>query len=144
MTNTKNYQNVGIMAGVIALGLLGMVSVTAAYQGESANKPQDCDSERHEAMEQAFANHDYESWKELMAGKGRVTEVVNQNNFAEFARSHERLEAGDEAAVREIRQSLGLGLGQGHGQAGRGHKMDNAAGGERQYQYQKEYRSNNR
>jgi hypothetical protein len=66
-------------------------------------------------MEKAFASNDYEAWKNLMQGKGRVTQVINKDNFSTFAKAHMLAESGklDEAA--KIRQELGLGLHNGSG-----------------------------
>jgi len=88
---------------------------TAGTNGSLAN------SERHTQMEQAFANNDYTAWKNLMNGRGRVTEVVSQNNFSRFAEMHKLTEEGKTAEAQKIRTELGLGNGSGKGQeSGRG------------------------
>lgn len=70
---------------------------------------------RHDAMEKALENNDYAAWAELMAGRGRVTELITEQNFSKFVQMHDLMEAGkyDEASV--IRQELGLGLRGGFG-----------------------------
>ncbi len=80
-----------------------------AYQGDPSVKGPNYSTERHEAMEEAFENEDYDAWKNLMEGKGRVTEVINEDNFAKFAKAHELMEQGDITEAQEIRQELGLG-----------------------------------
>ena len=45
-----------------------------------------------------------------MQGRGRVTQVVNQGNFAKFAQAHELAEAGKQEEAAAIRAELGLGL----------------------------------
>lgn len=98
--------------GALAL-VLGVTAVSAgsvmAYQGDPSVKGPNYSTERHEAMEEAFENEDYDAWKNLMEGKGRVTEVINEDNFAKFAKAHELMERGDITETQEIRQELGLG-----------------------------------
>lgn len=74
-------------------------------------------------MEKAFEAKDYTAWKELMSGKGKVTEVINKDNFAKFTEAHKLAEQGDIAGAAKVRAELGLGLKDGSGQrngAGRG------------------------
>lgn len=50
-----------------------------------------------------------------MQGRGRVSEVINEGNFARFAEMHQlRLEGRNEEAD-QIRTELGLGLRNGSG-----------------------------
>ena len=107
--------------GAIALvtgGLFALPSSTNAYQGDPGMEGPDCTSERHAEMEQAFKNNDYQAWTNLMQGKGRVTEVVNEGNFAQFAEAHKLAEEGKLDEAKQIRAELGLGLGNGSGQGG--------------------------
>ena len=86
-----------------------------AYRGDPNTQGPNYTAERHEAVTKAFANKDYNAWKELMQGKGRVTQAVNEGNFARFAEMHQlRLEGKTEEA-NQIRTELGLGLGSGSG-----------------------------
>lgn len=109
--------------GALAL-LLGVAGVSAgnalAYRGNPAVKGPNYSEERHEAMEKAFENKDYDAWKNLMRGKGRMTQVINEDNFARFAEAHELAEQGNIAEAQKIRQELGLGL---HNGAGKGMGM---------------------
>ena len=50
-----------------------------------------------------------------MAGRGRVTQVVNADNFARFAEAHELAEQGNTEEANKIRAELGLGLHNGSG-----------------------------
>lgn len=105
------------------LGLSALVIVGAAlapravfaYKGDPAVKGPNCTTERHEAMEKAFENKDYNAWKALMAGRGRVTQVINAQNFAKFAEAHELAEQGRMDEANKIRIELGLGLHNGAG-----------------------------
>jgi hypothetical protein len=105
---------------LMAVGLMGMTTIASAYQGDPNMTGLNYSSERHEAMREAFAKKDYYAWKDLMIGKGRVTEVVNRDNFSEFVRAHELALEGELEKAQEIRRELGLGqkqhLGNGNGQ----------------------------
>lgn len=110
-----------ITLGLGALAaLLGVTSIlpgaVSAYRGDPAAQGPNCTPERHEAMEKAFEDKDYSAWSALMQGRGRVTQVVNQDNFAKFAEAHELAEQGKTAEAQKIRQELGLGLHNGSGQ----------------------------
>ena len=69
-----------------------------------------CNTELHDEIEQAIEDGEYETWKELMDGRGRITEVVTAENFDTFAEMHEAMEDGDYAKAAELRKDLGLGL----------------------------------
>jgi len=112
-----------IVLSLSALVLGGLVfSKTAnAYRGDPAVKGPDYSEERHEAMTQAFGAGDYGAWKDLMQGKGRVTQVVNEDNFSRFVEAHRLALEGKMDEAREIRAELDLGLGNGSGNGeGRG------------------------
>jgi hypothetical protein len=106
----------------IALGV-GTLFVTSsgvlAYRGDPSVKGPNYTAERHEAMTQAFENNDYNAWKELMQGRGRVSQVINEGNFARFAEMHQLMLEGKTNEANTIRTELGLGLqnrsGQGQG-----------------------------
>lgn len=107
-------QGLGVLA--LTLGVIGVSAGTAlAYKGDSTVKGPNYSVERHEAMEKALENKDYDAWKNLMQGKGRVTQVVNKDNFEKFAEAHELMEQGKTDEAQKIRQELGLGMHNGHG-----------------------------
>ena len=93
---------------VAALVLTAGVASVSAYQGDYTQKGPNYSPERHEAMEEAFEGNDYAAWQELMAGRGRVTQVVNENNFAKFAEAHQLAQAGQLEEADAIRAELGL------------------------------------
>lgn len=108
--------------GIVALGALVLVSQdTNAYRGDLSKVGPNYTAEKHEAMEKAFENKDYNAWKALMNGRGRATQVINETNFSEFAKAHELAEEGKIEEAGKIRQSLGLGFqnGQGYRNTGR-------------------------
>ena len=110
--------NTSILLGLSALVIGGAViapQAVLAYRGDPNVKGPYYTEERHEAMEKAFENKDYNAWKTLMAGRGRVTQVINAQNFAKFAQAHELAEQGKTDEANKIRAELGLGLHNGIG-----------------------------
>jgi len=102
---------VGLGALALLLGTMGVsASTVLAYRGDPAVNGPQYSAERHASMEKAFENNDYDVWKNLMQGKGRVTQVITKENFAKFAEAHELMEQGKTAEAKQIRQELGLGL----------------------------------
>jgi len=95
--------------------LFSSVTGALAYRGDPGVQGPNCTPERHEAMIQAFENKDFNAWKEQMQGRGRVTEVINEGNFARFAEMHQLRLEGKTDEVNQIRNELGLGLGNGAG-----------------------------
>jgi len=109
-----------------AFALSTLSGQVLAYKGDPNVKGPNYTPERHEAMEKAFDNKDYNVWKNLMQGRGRVTQIVNEGNFAKFAEAHNLAEQGKTAEAAKIRQELGLGFrnGSGNGQ-GMGYGRNN-------------------
>jgi hypothetical protein len=113
----------GLGALVITLGVVGAGMSTAfAYKGDPAVKGPNYSVERHDAVVKAFENKDYNAWKNLMQGKGKVSQVVNKDNFAKFAEAHQLSLQGKTTEAQKVRQDLGLGLqhGSGKGTGGNG------------------------
>jgi len=109
-------KNIGLGATGLALGvMIALPSLSLAYRGDPAIQGPNCTPERHEAMTKAFGNNDYEAWANLMDGRGRVTQLVNKDNFSKFAEAHKLMLEGRVAEAREIRQDLGLGVRHGSG-----------------------------
>lgn len=108
-----------LSAGVFAL-LLGTIGVTTntafAYKGDPSVKGPNYSVERHKAIEKAFENKDYASWKQLMKDKGRVAQLITKENFDAFIKSHELAEQGKFEEAQKIRQELGLPMQNGRGQ----------------------------
>lgn len=103
-------------ASLLALGAIILLpSLTQAYRGDMSVKGPNYTVERHEAMEKAFDNNDFTAWQKLMEGHGRVTQVVNKDNFAKFAQIHKLTEAGKITEAETLRKELGLGLRNGQG-----------------------------
>lgn len=104
-----------VAAIVLGSAFLAPTSVFA-YRGDPTTTGPNYTAERHAAMEKAFDTNDYSAWKSLMAGQGRVTQVVTAQNFARFAQAHNLAEQGKTAEANAIRAELGLGLHNGSGQ----------------------------
>lgn len=111
---TKKTSMFGIAA--LLLGVLGVGTVASAYQGDPTVQGPHYSLERHEAMQKAFEEINFSEWKELMAGRGRVVEVITEDNFGQFVRAHNLSQAGDVEGAKEIKYELGLGRGQHRGQ----------------------------
>lgn len=103
------------MAVSIAAAAMLFPGKANAYQGDPNVKGPNYTAQRHEAMTKAFAAKDYNAWKNLMQGRGRVTQVVNKDNFAKFAAAHQLALQGKLSEANKIRQELGLGLHNGSG-----------------------------
>lgn len=119
---------------MVSLGVFGIIAGTIAipgaqaYQGDPSKQGPQYSPERHEAMEKAFETNDYVAWKNLKQGRGHVTEIINETNFAEFAKAHILFKQGQKDEAVAILKSLGLaqnngnGMGNGFGRAGHGKK----------------------
>lgn len=121
-----------IMLGVLGLTVAGLAAYSTgalAYRGDASKTGPNYTPERHEQMEKAFENNDYNAWKNLMNGKGRTVEAVNEGNFNRFAEMHKLREEGKTDEANKIRKELGLGQKNGQCKVnGQGQKGQN--GGE--------------
>jgi hypothetical protein len=112
--NKINKITLGLGTLALVLALSGIISNTvSAYKGDPSVKGPNYSIERHTAMEKALETNDYTTWKNLMQNKGRVTQIINKDNFVKFAEAHKLAEKGDLIGAQKIRQELGLGSGQG-------------------------------
>jgi len=98
------------LIGTFAIVMMGAFAVSSAfaYQGDYTKQGPAYSPERHSAMEEAMESNNYEAWSELMADRGRVTRVVNAENFAQFAEAHQLAHEGDLEGADAIRKELGL------------------------------------
>jgi hypothetical protein len=103
------------IAVIAAAGFFAYPKAAEAYRGDPSVKGPNYSEERHQAMEKAFETKDFDAWKKLMQGRGRVTQVITKDNFAKFAEAHELAEEGKLQEAAKIRQELGLGLKNGSG-----------------------------
>lgn len=113
----KNKLILGFGALALIVGLTGILANSvSAYKGDPSVKGPNYSTERHEAMENAFETNNYDAWKNLMDGRGRVSQVITKDNFEKFASAHKLAESGDLEGAKKIRQELGLNLQNGSGQ----------------------------
>lgn len=120
----KTMLGLGTLA--IALGVVGAgMSTALAYKGDPSVTGPNYSVERHDKMTKAFENKDYSAWKNLIQGKGKVSQVVNKDNFAKFAEAHQLSLQGKTTESQKIRQDLGLGLQNGSGRSMGGNGMGN-------------------
>jgi hypothetical protein len=112
----------GAVAALLGAGFAIAASASAdtgmGWGAERGN----CNAEQHEAVENAIENGNYKAWAELMDGRGRITQVVTEENFDTFVKMHEAMEDGDYEKAAEYRKELGLGqrLQDGTGYRGNG------------------------
>jgi len=108
-------------AGLVLGGLSLFTGKALAYRGDPSVQGPNYSVERHDAMNKAFEGNDYNAWKELTRGKGKVTQVITEQNFARFAEARKLALEGKTDEAKKIREELGLGLQNGSGQGmGRG------------------------
>lgn len=119
------------LGAVATLGILGAVAVSQgalAYRGNPDQTGPNYSPERHAEMQKAFENNNYNAWKEQMNGRGRVTQVVNEQNFSRFAEMHKLMLDKKYDEANQIRKELGLGQGNGQGKNGKEMKQGSGRG----------------
>lgn len=94
------------LTAIVVSGIAMIPRQASAHQGDSKVQGPNYTAERHEAMAKAFANNDYYAWKSLMAGKGRATQVITQQDFTKFAEAHKLAAEGKMTEVNKIRAEL--------------------------------------
>jgi hypothetical protein len=104
------------LSAIAIAGIVGSyaISQTAfAYRGNPDQIGPNYSPERHTEMEKAFEKNDYSAWKEQMNGRGQVTKIVNEQNFARFAEMRKLMFDKKYDEANKIRAELGLGQGNG-------------------------------
>ena len=99
-----------VLVGSLVVVIMGALAFSSAiaYQGDYSKQGPAYSSERHTVMTEAMNANDYEAWSELMANRGRIAQVINAENFAQFAEARRLGKAGDIAGADAIRQELGI------------------------------------
>lgn len=114
----KIFIGAGSILAVLTLAVV-LSNTVEAYKGNPSIKGPNYSAERHTAMTKAFETNDFDAWKKLMTGNnGKVTQLVNKDNFAKFAEAHRLALKGDLAGSQKIKLELGLGSGNGNGNHG--------------------------
>lgn len=109
-----------IGAGTIGMGLIADAHPdNLKINGGGWNLSEEQKTEiqaRHEQMEQAFQNNDYEAWKNIIESKPKINDTITEENFSQFAEMHQLMEDGKFEEAKAIRDELGLtGFGGGIG-----------------------------
>ena len=124
-----------VMSGLMALVLgLGVSGTALAYQGDFTKKGPNYTQEFESKITEVMTNKDYEGWKALMSekvGNGRVTEVINKDNFGKFAEAWKLAHEGKIKEANAIRKELMLRTSDGqrsHDGEGRGRGMGQGMG----------------
>ena len=99
---------IGMMA-LFVVGMIISVGAVSAYRGDYSVEGPNYTPERHEEMQQAFEDEDYESWYNLMTKDGRhprVVDVVTEENFDLFIQAHDAGKSGQSETAAAIRAEL--------------------------------------
>ena len=148
-------KNIAILSlAVLAVVLMGATAVSAAgnFKGQKnreANRPVLTDEQKaemetrreemkveREAIRTAIKSGDYNTWKSLeearQAKQVKISDVINENNFAKFVEMHQLMEDGKMTEAKVIADELGLsnarGMGMGIGMGMCDHGMGHGRG----------------
>ena len=99
-----------IISGTVAVIVVGVIasSSVSAYRGDYSEQGPECSPERHAEMTKAMNDNDYNAWTELMGDRGKVTQVINEENFSRFTEAHKLAQEGEYEEADAIRKELGL------------------------------------
>ncbi len=111
----KTNKKILSLFALLVIGLVLASSVVNAYRGTFNEGPY-YNEEIHAELQEAIENGDYNTWITIreennLPMKGRIFEVINEDNFSLFTELHEAVLAGDETTINEIKEELGLGTG---------------------------------
>ena len=130
MKKSKMY----LLASVLGLVVTTLAVSSLASAGELGNKfagrnidPARLEEmqERHDAMQTALENGDYDAWKGIIDSRPRISDVITEDNFDQFVEMHQLMQDGDREGAQEIAEELGL---PGKGKFGKGMRMGHRAG----------------
>ena len=89
------------------MALAGTALVGAA---EFKGKGLKMDGEHKAQVEEAIESGDYNTFRELMGDKGRLAEVITEDNFDQFIQLHELKSEGKFEEAKELAKELDLGI----------------------------------
>ncbi len=96
--------------GAAALSVVATTAIVAggayAFQGDFTKRGPN--SEQREAMEEAVENSDYNAWKDLAPERGKMADIITEENFKKFSEMHKLAEAGKADEAKALAQELGL------------------------------------
>ena len=107
---TKNNKLIISAFSILTISAIAFTTISSAnaYQGDYTKTGPYHTEEREIEMNNAFNNNDYNAWKTLMNGRGRVSEIINEENFSKFAEAHKLANEGKYEEADKIREELGL------------------------------------
>ncbi|MCK5022273.1 MAG: hypothetical protein KAR54_03430 [Candidatus Pacebacteria bacterium] len=99
-----------VIGGTVAVIVVGVLasSSASAYRGDYSEQGPEYSSERHAEMTKAMNDNDYNAWVGLMGDRGRVTQVINEENFSRFTEARKLAQEGKYEEADTIREELGL------------------------------------
>jgi hypothetical protein len=101
-----DYKKIGAGLGVFAVVLaVGVISVSAS-QGDFNFRAKKVGLENKEVFVDAIENNDYTAWQELMSKRGRVGELVTEENFANVVKMHQLMEDGKFEEAKDLKKEL--------------------------------------
>lgn len=95
-------------------GRQGMPGQGEFRRGHHGRAPHGLNAEQADALKTALENKDFAAWSTIISEnapevKGdKILEVINADNFAQFAEMHQLRQSGDTTAADAIAQELGL------------------------------------
>lgn len=115
-----DYKKIGAGLGVFAVvALAGSTLVSAANSnGQLKGMMSGRSSEENRIqMDEAIESGNYQTFKELTNNKGRIADIITEENFPKFVQMHNLMKEGKFEEAKVIRQELGLGnmIGRFHG-----------------------------
>ena len=121
-----------IISGTVAVMFVGLIasSSVSAYRGDGSVQGPERSPERHSEIMEAMDGNDYEAWSKLMENRGRITEIVNEENFSKFVEIRKLDQEGEHEGANAIREELGLRIQDG-ARLERGKGMMNEGHGQR-------------
>lgn len=101
---------------IFAVALVASIGIASAYMGNPGFMGANYNEEVHEQLKTAIESGDYESWNQIreennLPMKGKMNQVITEENFAMFQQLHEAVMNGDTETAGQIREELGLGIG---------------------------------
>jgi hypothetical protein len=107
---------IGVFSLLAIAGIAAMTATQAmAFMGDPAARGPMFNEEINAQLQQAIEDRDYESWKSIMEENnlpmnGEMFQVINEENFEQFAQMHEAMQNGDFDTANQIREELGIGM----------------------------------
>uniref|UniRef100_A0A7C4M0L2 Uncharacterized protein n=1 Tax=candidate division CPR3 bacterium TaxID=2268181 RepID=A0A7C4M0L2_UNCC3 len=106
-----------VLGAALFIGLSGTLAANTNSNGVGLGNCQGpkMNQENREALDTAFQNNDYNTWKSIV-GDNAITEKINESNFARFAEAHRIMNQAREQAQAIFDE---LGVKKGFGQGGK-------------------------